>query len=285
MKSAARLAERLRRGSIVVPGVYDALGAHLVRAAGFDAVYVSGGGLSVAGLGLPDTGVLTLDEVARVAGRVARASSLPVIVDADTGFGGPAHVADTMRRLRKAGAAAVQIEDQVAAKKCGHLGGKRLISPAAMAAKIRAAVRARGRGGPLVIARTDARSVEGFEAALARARLYRAAGADILFPEALLSRAEFAAFGNKGLGTLLANMTEFGRSPAFTARELSLLGYRLILYPMTALRVAAFAMTATLTDLHRQGTSRKWLPRMQTRRDLYDLIDYDEDAPRPTGKT
>jgi methylisocitrate lyase len=264
-----------RKKTVVVPGVYDALSAHIAHDLGFDALYLTGAGLSVSYLGRPDEGLLTLDEVAGTAARIAGVIPKPLIVDADTGFGGVINVRRTVRELEEAGAAAMQIEDQMFPKRCGHLPGKSVVKAEDMIEKIKAAVAVRRRRDFLIIARTDARAVFGLKDALRRAEAYKRAGADIIFPEALETEAEFKAFGRKkNLGVLMANMTEFGRSPAFSASELAHLGYRLALFPMTAFRAAAFAMKKALTELKRSGTSRNSLSQMQTRAELYKLIGY-----------
>ncbi len=270
-----RLASLLRRKSVLVPGAYDALSALLIEDNGFEAGYVTGAGLSVGLLGRPDIGLLTLDDVATVTERVASVTSIPFLVDADTGFGGVAQVAKTVRRLEDAGAAAIQLEDQEFPKRCGHLDGKNVVPVAEMIAKIRSAVTARRDRNFLIVARTDARGVTGLVDALQRARLYKQAGADVIFPEALESKEEFRLFGlQKGLGVLMANMTEFGRSPALTFQELSRLGYRLVLYPMTLFRAAAFEENRVLQHLRKKGETRSLLKKLQTRKELYRLIRY-----------
>jgi methylisocitrate lyase len=272
-----RLKKILNERAILLPGVYEGLSALLAEQAGFEAIYLTGAGLSTSLLGQPDIGLLTLDEVAGVTERIAAVVKTPVLVDADTGFGGPFNVERTVRTLEKAGAAGLQIEDQAFPKRCGHLAGKKLIPAAEMEEKVRAAVRARRSKNFLIVARTDARAVEGLSGAIRRSRRYKKAGADILFPEALESRQEFERFGReKGLGTLLANMTEFGRSPSLTVSDLSHLGFRLVLTPMTLFRVAAKAMDEALACLKRDGHSRSLLPLMQTRSELYRLNRYDE---------
>ena len=267
-----------------MPGIYDALSALLAEDAGFSAVYLTGAGLSTALLGVPDIGLLTLDDVAGAARRAARAAGIPVLVDADTGFGGALNVRRAVRELEDAGAAAIQIEDQTFPKRCGHLSGKSVIPAAAMVEKIRAAVAARRDSGFVVVARTDARAVNGFDDALARAKAYRAAGADVVFPEALESEQEFRRFAARfGRGHLMANMTEFGRSPALSAPELARLGYRLVLFPMTAFRVAARAMERAFRHVARAGETRSLIGRMQTRAELYRLnryADYDRSQKR-----
>ncbi len=283
MKTAGRrLRDLMKKGAVPVPGIYDALTALLVEKAGFGAAYVSGAGLSVALHGQPDIGLLTLSEVAGTVRRLSRATPLPMIVDADTGFGGDDNVARTVRELESAGAAGLQIEDQIFPKRCGHLEGKSVVNADAMVAKVKAAVAARRDPGFMIVARTDARGVTDVKDAMRRAKLYRAAGADVIFPEALESEAEFRAFGRlagggkKSLGALMANMTEFGRSPVLSVPELARLGFRLVLFPMTAFRTAAFAVQQSLNELKRLGHTRSLLGRMQTRRELYELNHYQD---------
>jgi methylisocitrate lyase len=278
MNTAGRqLRDLMKKGVVPVPGVYDALTALLVEKAGFQAAYVSGAGLSVALHGQPDIGLLTLSEVSDTVRRLARATALPMIVDADTGFGGDDNVARTVRELENAGAAGVQIEDQIFPKRCGHLAGKTVVPAETMVAKVKAAVEARRDPAFVIVARTDARSVSGIKDALRRAELYRRAGADVIFPEALESEQEFRAFGRKkSLGALMANMTEFGRSPILSVAELARLGFKLVLFPMTAFRTAAFAVQQSLSELKAKGHNRSLLGRMQTRQELYDLNHYQE---------
>lgn len=275
---AAKLRQLMRRSCVAMPGAFNAATARLIQRSGFDAVYVSGAGLSNATAGVPDIGLLSRRQVAELAGYVAAAVKIPVIVDADTGFGGPRDAAATVQQFARAGIAGMHIEDQVSAKRCGHLGGKKLVSAAAMSAKVRAAVAARNGRDFLVIARTDARSVEGFGAAARRARLYLDAGADAVFPEALESEDEFAEFARLVRAPLMANMTEFGNSPLLNLRKLAQLGYRLVIFPQTAFRVAMKAEEKLLRDLRRLGTQRSWLTKMQTRQELYDLLDYNPQA-------
>lgn len=263
---------------MIIPGAFDALSALLIERVGFKAIYISGAAQSVTQLGLADVGHITLFDLVRVVKNIRRVTSLPMIVDADTGFGGPNAVRQTVQALEMAGAAGVQIEDQVFPKRCGHLRGKAVISAQAMVKKIISAVKARRNKNFLIIARTDARAVYGLGEAVSRAQLYRLAGADVIFPEALESVAEFTLFGKKkNLGSLMANMTEFGLSPALPVTELDRLGYQLILFPMTTCRIAAHAMEEALWELKKSGTSRTLIPKMQTRRDLYKLIHYQPD--------
>ena len=261
-------------GCLVVPGAPNALVARLIERLGFGAVYLSGAAVSNSLAALPDVGLLTLTEMVQQARYVAQAVKIPVIVDADTGFGGPTAVMRTVKELESAGAAAIQIEDQQDPKRCGHLKGKRLISKSAMVQKIRAAIKARSSPDLLIIARTDARDVEGFAAAVDRARAYREAGADILFPEALESAKEFSAFAKQVPAPLMANMTEFGKTPYLTVKEFEAMGYRIVIFPMTALRAMMKAAEETLLKLKQSGTQKDLLSRMQTRQELYDLMDY-----------
>lgn len=260
-----------RPGIVRMPGAHDPLAALLARRAGFEALYLSGAALS-ASLGLPDLGVLTLSELVFFTRAICRASGLPLLVDGDTGYGEALNVMRLVRELEEAGAAAVQLEDQALPKKCGHLSDKRLVAPEEMARKVAAGVRAARH--LRVVARTDALASEGMEAAIARARLYREAGAHAIFPEALTSMEEFHAFAAAVPGPLLANMTEFGRSPLLPAEELARLGYTMVIWPVTALRVAARAMEDVYAELARRGTQGALLGRMQTRGELYDVIRY-----------
>jgi len=258
-------------GILGLPGTHNPLAALLARRAGFRALYLSGAGLT-ASLALPDLGILTLGELTYFTRAIARASGLPVLVDGDTGYGEVLNVVRLVRELEDAGAAAVQLEDQVLPKKCGHLSDKRLVAPEEMARKIAAARRAARH--LRIVARTDALELEGLDRAIARARLYQEAGAHAIFPEALRTADELRAFSQAVPGPLLANMTEFGRTPLLPAAELARLGYKMVIWPVSALRVAARAMEAFYGDLARVGSQAAWLDRMQTRRELYELIGY-----------
>lgn len=260
-------------GAVMVPGVFNAVTAMLAERMGFRALYLSGAALT-ASMGLPDLGLVTLDEVARAVTYIARAVSTPLIVDVDTGFGEALNVVRTVRELEAAGAAAVQIEDQVLPKKCGHLAGKQLVPAEDMAKKVRAAAEARRDPDFVIVARTDARGVTGLDDAVWRAQLYLEAGADVIFPEALESLDEFAEFARRVRAPLLANMTEFGRSPLIPAARLGELGYRLVIYPVTLLRVALGAMRRALRTLMEVGTQEPLLGEMMTRGELYELIAY-----------
>jgi methylisocitrate lyase len=269
-----RLAALWRAPGIVqIPGAHNALAALLAKRAGFKALYLSGGALS-ASLGLADLGILSLDELCFFTRAIVRAAGLPLVVDADTGFGGVLNVMRTVRELEDAGAAALQLEDQVLPKKCGHLNDKRLVAPEEMAAKISAARRARRH--LRIIARTDAAGVEGFDAALKRAQLYLEAGADAVFPEALTSAEMFRGFAQEIPAPLLANMTEFGRTPYFSAQQFEQFGYKMVIWPVSSLRVAAKAMTELYATIARDGSAVAMLERMQTRAELYQTIGYEE---------
>ncbi len=261
--------------TIAVPGAFCPLVARLAERMGFQAVYLSGAALS-AGLGLPDIGLTTASEFADAARTICAACSLPLLCDADTGFGEALNVERTVGPFEQAGAAGLHLEDQVLPKRCGHLSGKQVVDPAVMAGRLRAAVAARRDPDFVIVARTDARGVLGFDEAVRRGRLYLEAGADALFPEALESADEFAAFARAFPGVpLLANMTEFGRSPALDVASLGQMGYRLVLFPVTGLRSALGAVRNVFHDIRVKGHQRDALPGMMTRRELYELLDYD----------
>ncbi len=246
MASAARLRELLNRNELLtVPGCSDALGATLIEQAGFDASYMTGFGSSATLLGEPDVGLLTGSEMVDNARRIVSATTLPVIADADTGYGNPINVIRTVTEFERAGVAAIQLEDQVAPKRCGHMTDKQVIPAGEMTAKLRAAVEARSE--MLIIARTDARAPEGLQAAIRRAHAYVEAGADVLFVEALESVDEFATVGAESFGVpLVFNWVEGGRSPALSADQVAELGYRVLLFPISLLLAATAAMQATL---------------------------------------
>jgi methylisocitrate lyase len=279
MKSkAARLRELIAKGAITMPGVPNAAMARQVEQVGFDAVYVSGAGMANATAGVPDIGLLTLTEVAQLAGYIAKAVKIPAIVDADTGFGGSENVARTIHELERAGLAGCHIEDQEFPKRCGHLAGKSIIDLEEMVERIKAAVAARHDPDFMIVARTDARAVEDFDRTVDRAQNYLAAGADAIFPEALQSAAEFRDFANEIDLPLLANMTEFGKSPLLSFEELSDFGYRMVIFPMSAFRVAMKASEEFLRALKKSGAQSDWLEKMQTREELYELLNYDPNA-------
>jgi methylisocitrate lyase len=269
----ARLRAAWERETIAVPGVFCPLVAKMAERLGYRAVYLSGGALSAAA-GVPDVGLLTLTEFVDEAQRIARATTLPLLCDADTGFGEALNVERSVQLFEAAGAAGIHLEDQQLPKRCGHLSGKALVSPEEMAAKIRAAVAARRDPAFVIVARTDARGVNGFDDAVGRAQLYLQAGADALFPEALEGPDEFAAFARAVPAPLLANNTEFGRSPNLDVAAFAKLGYRMVLFPLTAFRAALKAAHDTLADVKNLGHQRDRLAQMLTRAELYDLLGY-----------
>lgn len=271
----ARLRRLLSEKKIIAaPGVFNPAVALLAEEAGFECLYFSGAAFANS-MGLPDLGVTTLSEVAEAAGRISAAvTSLPLIVDVDTGFGEAVNVARTVREMEKAGAAAIQIEDQVMPKRCGHLDGKEVVEPAEMAKKIIAAKDA-VKTELVIIARTDAAETEGLDGAIRRAKLYQKAGADVIFPEALKSKEEFAEFAKKVKGPLLANMTEFGKTPCLSLSDFAGLGeYKLVIFPVTTFRVAMRAMREALEELSKSGTQKALLEKMMTRDEFYELTDY-----------
>jgi methylisocitrate lyase len=271
---ASALREELRRpGVVLVPGVFNALTALMAQSLGFKAVYVSGAAVT-ASMALPDLGLITMDEMVKTVKYIVDAVDIPVIVDIDTGYGEALNVMRAVREFEAVGAAGVQIEDQVMPKKCGHLSGKALIPPDEMAKKIRAAVEARRNPDFVIIARTDAVGVTGFEDAVERAQLYLEVGADVIFPEALRSEEEFREFARRVKAPLLANMTEFGVSPLIPAKKLEEWGYKFVIFPVTALRVATYAVREVFRTILEEGTQAVWLDRMFTRRELYELIRY-----------
>jgi methylisocitrate lyase len=271
--AGVRFRELLKRPGILrLPGAHTGIAALMAKHAGFEAVYVSGAAMS-ATMGLPDLGMITLDEVAFYIRQVSRAAGLPMLVDGDTGFGEALNVMHMVRTYEDNGAAAVHIEDQLLPKKCGHLNDKKLASADDMAAKVAAARKARRH--LYIIARTDAVASEGMDSAVDRAKRYLEAGADAIFPEALHNEEMFREFARRLPGvTLLANMTEFGRTPFFTADEFEAMGYRMVIWPVSHMRVANKAMEELYATLAREGSTKSMLPRMQTRAELYRLIDY-----------
>ncbi|MFH3478355.1 methylisocitrate lyase [Xanthobacter variabilis] len=261
----------VERGAILqLPGAHNGMAALQARRAGFEALYLSGAAMT-ASMGLPDLGIITVDEVAFFIRQIARASSLPLLVDGDTGYGEALNVMHMVRTFEEAGAGAVHIEDQLLPKKCGHLNDKKLADARDMAAKVAAAAKARRH--LYLIARTDAAASEGIEGAVARARLYVEAGADAIFPEALTDAEMFREFARRMSGVpLLANMTEFGRTPFFTAAEFEAMGYRLVIWPVSSLRVANKAQEKLYATLAREGSTQSMVGEMQTRAELYDTI-------------
>jgi methylisocitrate lyase len=242
---------------------------------GFKAIYLSGGGVSAASLGIPDLGISTLDDVLTDVRRITDATDLPLLVDADTGFGGSAfNIARTVKSLIKSGAGAMHIEDQVQAKRCGHRPGKTLVTEAEMVDRIRAAVDARSDPGFVIMARTDALAVEGLEPALDRARAYVEAGADMVFPEAITELHMYRKFAAAVKVPILANTTEFGATPLYTVEELAEGNVSLVLYPLSAFRAMSAAALNVYRTIRREGSQKNLIANMQTRAELYDFLDY-----------
>ena len=271
-----QLAEQFRalitRSTILqIPGAHDAMAGLMAKKVGFEALYLSGAAYT-ASRGLPDLGMIYSNEMAQRASDIIRATDLPMLVDIDTGFGGVLNVARTAREMVEAGVAAVQLEDQNLPKKCGHLNGKTLVSQEEMIQKIKMMKQI----APtlVIIARTDARAVEGLEAAILRAKAYVAAGADAIFPEALQTEKEFKQFANELDVPLLANMTEFGQTPYYTAKEFEKMGYSMVIYPVTSMRVAAKAYERVFDLIKNTGSQKEAIEDMQTRSDLYETISY-----------
>ena len=269
----ARLRRAMTSGSIMCPGAFNALVARAVAEAGFPAVYISGGATANSA-GYPDVRMLTLTEMCRTIREISTASNLPVVADADTGYGEVEMVGRTIVEYARAGAAAMHIEDQVFPKRCGHLDGKELISADEMVEKIKAASDHRPDDSFVLIARTDATSVTGIEDAIERACRYREAGADMIFPEGLSSAEQFRKFSSECPGLLLANMTEFGKTPMLDIKEFEDMGYDLVIYPVTMQRVAMGAVATRLSQLASEGTAKNFVDAMQTRSELYDLLGY-----------
>ncbi|MBL8822900.1 MAG: methylisocitrate lyase [Planctomycetia bacterium] len=269
----ALLRQAWQQGTVQIPGVYNPLVARLAEQAGFQAIYLSGAALS-ASMGLPDVGLVTLSEFVDFARGITTACSLPLISDADTGFGEALNVERTVQQFEAAGVAGIHLEDQVMPKRCGHLSGKKLVSLEEMAAKVRAAAGSRRNRDFVIIARTDARGVTDMKDAIQRAIAYREAGADVIFVEALKSEAEFAEFAKEVPGPLLANMTEFGQTPLMELSTLSRLGYQLVIYPVTLLRLALQSTRVALQAIKQEGTQKNLISQMLTRQELYDLLGY-----------
>lgn len=272
---ASKLRQLIANHTVVAPGAFNAITAMLVERLGFEAAYISGAGLSNA-KGLPDLGLLTMSESVDQAAAIANSVSIPAISDVDTGFGEVLNVMRTVQEFEGSGLAAIHIEDQVMPKKCGHLPGKELISTEDMAHKIKAACEARKNKDLMIIARTDARTVEGLDGAIKRARVYIRAGADMIFPEALESKEEFRKFAKTVQFPLMANMTEFGRTPYISSREFAEMNYRLVIFPMTAFRIMTKAVEDALKEIKRAGSQKNLLKHMHTRQQFYDLINYNK---------
>jgi methylisocitrate lyase len=260
-----------RPGIVQLPGSHNGQAALQAKAAGFEGLYLSGAAMT-ASMGLPDVGIITVDEVCFFIRQVARSSGLPVLVDGDTGYGEALNVMNMVRNFEDAGAGAVHIEDQLLPKKCGHLNDKKLADAHDMAAKVAAARKARRH--LYIIARTDAAASEGMDGAVARAKMYLAAGADAIFPEALNTAEMFREFASKVDAPLLANMTEFGRTPFFTAAEFEAMGYKMVIWPVSSLRVANKAQELLYAAIRRDGGTQNMVDHMQTRTELYATIGY-----------
>ncbi|MDV2476697.1 methylisocitrate lyase [Rhodococcus zopfii] len=267
---ASLISEKITR----LPGAINPLTAKLIQEIGFEGVYVSGGAFSAA-LGLPDIGLTTLTEVAAHSAQIARSTDLPVLVDADTGFGEPMSAARTVTVFEDAGLAGLHLEDQVNPKRCGHLDGKAIVPTDEMVRRLRAAVSARRDPNFVICARTDAAGIDGIDAAIDRARAYADAGADMIFTEALHTHADFEKFRAAVDIPLLANMTEFGKSQLIPAQVLEAIGYNAVIYPVTTLRLAMGAIEKGLRVIHEEGTQETVVDQMQTRSRLYELLDYE----------
>ena len=271
----ANLRAALDSGKLqLVPGAFNPLSAKLIQDRGFDGVYISGAVIA-ADLGLPDIGLTTLTEVANRAKQISRMTDLPSLVDADTGFGEPMNVARTVQELEDAGVAGLHIEDQVNPKRCGHLDGKAVVDTATATKRIRAAVDARRDPNLLIMARTDIRAIDGLAVAIDRAKALVDAGADAIFPEAMVDLSEFAAIRAAVDVPILANMTEFGKSELFTTDQLAGVGINLVIYPVSLLRLAMGAAERGLDTIRREGSLTSEVPNMQTRARLYELLDYE----------
>lgn len=271
-----RLRDAVVESTIQVPGAPMALFGRLIERMGFQATYLSGAAFSAGTLGLPDIGFFTLTELAESLRHLTRSVQIPVIVDADTGFGESVHLERTIQELERAGAAAIQIEDQVWPKRCGHLSGKSVVEAAVMESRIRIAASAKTDDDLVILARTDARGTHTLEEAIDRAKRYIDAGADWIFVEALTSKKEFEQVADAIDAPLVANMTEFGKGPLLTHEELANMGYAAVLYPVTLLRVAMKAAETSLALIATEGSQESLLDLMQTREELYDLLDYSD---------
>lgn len=271
-----KLKELMQGGIVVLPGAFNGISAKLVEKAGFEALYISGAGLANGVAALPDIGLLTETEVQTQAGYIINAVKIPCIVDGDTGFGEAINVTRMVKGLEGIGAAGVHIEDQELPKKCGHLFGKRLVCAKSMAEKISSAVEARKSTDFLIIARTDARGVEDMKGAIKRANIYLEAGADVIFPEALESKEEFVTFKKEVNAPLLANMTEFGKTPFITVKGFEDIGYSMVIFPLTAFRVMLNTVQEALKKLKAEGTQKDFIDEMLTRKELYELIGYND---------
>lgn len=274
----AAFRERLASGELLrLPGSFNPLSAKLIERKGFEGVYISGAVIS-ADLGLPDIGLTTLTEVAQRGAQIARVTDLPTLIDADTGFGEPMNIARTVQVLEDAGLSGMHLEDQVNPKRCGHLDGKEVVDEATALKRIRAAVEGRRDPDFLIMARTDVRGVDGIAAAVDRAKALQDAGADAIFPEAMASLEEFAAMRDAVSVPILANMTEFGKSELFTTQQLADVGVNIVIFPVSLLRLAMGVAARGLDSILSEGSLRSRVPEMQTRAELYELVDYEEYA-------
>ena len=260
---------------VVSAGVFNGISALIAQRAGFRSAYLSGSGIAGA-MGLPDLSVTTLTEVSTEVRKIVSVAKIPLIVDIDTGFGEAINVIRTIREMENAGASAIHMEDQVLPKRCGHLSGKSVISSSDMVKKIKAAVSARKNPDFVIIARTDARSVNGIEDAITRANEYVEAGADAIFSEALESRDEFLKFSREVKAPLMANMTEFGKSPLLSVNELRSIGYKMVIFPLTAFRAVLKNMDSIYRNLYSAGTQRDFMDSIMSRKEFYDIIGYSE---------
>jgi|TARA_B100000795_G_scaffold268708_1_gene256267 methylisocitrate lyase len=275
-KIRSAFTKALNSGTVLqLPGAYNAMVAMLIEQHGFDGVYCSGAVISNS-LGLPDIGLTTLTEVSLFAQQVIERTNLPIIVDADTGFGDVMNVARTVAELEHNGVTAIHIEDQISPKRCGHLDGKELISTQHMTHKIKAAVDAKIDSNFLIIARTDAKSVEGIDAAIERAKAYIDVGADAIFPEALHNEKEMEIFRKAINVPLLSNMTEFGKTEILNINQIQNLGYNMVIYPVTMQRLAMMAVENGLESIKKNGSQKEVLSSMQTRKRLYEILEYEK---------
>ncbi len=280
-----KLRELLAQGTVAMPGAINALSARLIEREGFEAMYLSGAVLANSVGGVPDIGLMTLTEARAHASAIAEGTTIPIIMDADTGYGGSDNAARCVRELESAGVSGIHLEDQEFPKRCGHLDGKKLVPTEEFCEKIAAAAAAKTSPDFLLLARTDARGVTGYDDAVERAHRYLKAGADGIFPEALRDEEEFARFAKDVPTVLLANMTEFGKTPYLKVERFAELGYKIVIFPVTLQRAAMKAMETTLRTIRREGTQESLLEQMQTRKDLYDLLGYEMGTPTTPAST
>ncbi len=279
---SAHLRHLLDKGVVMMPGAFNALSAKLIQQEGFDAMYLSGAVLANSVGGMPDTGMMTLTESRDHADYIARSTTIPILCDADTGYGGSENAARTVRVLESVGVSGIHLEDQEFPKRCGHLDGKKLVPVEEMCEKISAAAAAKTSNDFLLLARTDARGVVGYDEAVSRAHAYLKAGADGIFPEALQDVEEFARFAQDVDTILLANMTEFGKTPYLTVDEFADMGYRIVIFPVTLQRLVMGAARDALRILKTERSQQSFVDRMQTRAELYELLEYDMTIPPPS---